>query len=436
MASSPTPVTTAALSWSDCGSLLPHLLRRAAADALPALSLGGLAYASSLMSAPSAVVAVGLTLAAQRGVHAGVSLALMPAQRAVATALRYLLGHPLALRYAGGTVTDLLPLLRLLERLEMQAALAGPVLLAAGGADTERLRLLTPDGVALDGVLFGGRQLESGTARGVVVACLGNGEHWEFRSDLLALRSRGYALLLFNYRGVGGSGGAMTTRWGAVIDAATALSFCMKTRGVSPTRVIMLGHSIGGAFGLEAAGCFPSGVMVVSDRSFSSMSRAATAFVAPWAVDDSHPEKPAAWIALVVRGALRVAVDYAAAWECDGVAAWKRWAATTTPPWNDAAVAAAAAAAAVSGGGPPVHPCGIVLSSRYDSMVPPSVQLDGALRAEAARVGGGGLPPWCSVELDRVGSDEHNRGLTRGEEGALCTLFDRHIAGLPLPERM
>jgi hypothetical protein len=125
----------------------------------------------------------------------------------------------------------------------------------------ERLRITCPDGVQIDAMFYGRLGLRDGESvgskhRGVILYLGGNGEHYEFRSDLMSYRRAGFGLMLLNYRGVGESKGT-TTRSGMVVDAASALAFLTHECRVPAQRIIVLGHSMGGGVGAEAATYFP-----------------------------------------------------------------------------------------------------------------------------------------------------------------------------------
>lgn len=143
------------------------------------------------------------------------------------------------------------------------------------------------------------------------------GEHYEFRRDMLEFRSWGLAVMLVNYRGVGRSTGT-STRDGLVTDAASVLAFLTSARGFSPHRVVIMGHSIGGAIGTEAARFFPE-AFNINDRSFGALSRLAMYIVAPDAAQGSHAHTAGG---LVARYAVYLAVKYLSLWEMDSVAHW------------------------------------------------------------------------------------------------------------------
>jgi fermentation-respiration switch protein FrsA (DUF1100 family) len=67
------------------------------------------------------------------------------------------------------------------------------------------------------------------------------------------LPTRGFNLFVFDYRGYGQSGGK-STREGIHRDSIAALEYVRSREDVDPTRLLVLGQSIGGACGLAALG--------------------------------------------------------------------------------------------------------------------------------------------------------------------------------------
>lgn len=120
--------------------------------------------------------------------------------------------------------------------------------IAAGGM--EQIEFHAGDGLRLRGDLLGDVR-----TRPVVV--FGHGyRDWRRQGDPLAteLLARGYAVLLFDFRGSGASDGAFTGA-GAIEapDVRAALAHLERTRGVPPERTAYVGFSMGAAAGLLAA---------------------------------------------------------------------------------------------------------------------------------------------------------------------------------------
>ena len=116
--------------------------------------------------------------------------------------------------------------------------------------------------------------------RALVIYFGGNGELYEFRADLSTWGKRyGLAVLMVNYKGYGESSGNCT-RAGTILDCAAIITYATKCLGVPSERIILLGHSIGGAIATETARFFPSSLLI-NDRSFSSLSSIARHMMLP-----------------------------------------------------------------------------------------------------------------------------------------------------------
>jgi alpha/beta superfamily hydrolase len=68
-----------------------------------------------------------------------------------------------------------------------------------------------------------------------------------------ALASQGFAVLRFNFRGVGGSGGTYDAGTGETEDVRAALRFLAAVPGVDRTRLCLAGYSFGAGVALRAA---------------------------------------------------------------------------------------------------------------------------------------------------------------------------------------
>jgi hypothetical protein len=429
----PPPPLQFAARWAHTPGLRARLWAQAAAARLPLLGLGLAATfvlhgtATSLRAVAAVAAAVGLLQAAAGAVAA---LVIVPAGGRTHALLAWLHARAVAHRLLGGQLApQLQPLVQLLEGMRARLPAAREALLAQPGV--ERLQLTTPDGVVLDGYIAGRTGAPAGAPqrldaarRPVLLYLCGNGEHAELAAGALlatAHAQRGAAVCLVNYRSVGASGGVMS-RDGAVLDAATALSYLVHACGFAPARVVVLGHSIGGAFGAEAARCFP-GALLVHDRSFSRLSEVALFHVAgPWA---AGPLAASPWGTLV-RALVRGVVRHVAAWELDAAAHWEHVSARVlvySPADRVIPLPAqmAAARGLVAGGGGGCEP-------------PPP----GAWGEPAGAAGGGaeaaaGEPGTCVLRLGgAAGADQHNRALSPDEERRLWGAIDDHVAGRSL----
>lgn len=74
----------------------------------------------------------------------------------------------------------------------------------------------------------------------------------EVQEQLRALRSFGYGVLSFDYRGFGGNAGEPTEE-GVYADAESAYTYLTQNLRVPPTRVILAGRSLGSAVAVELA---------------------------------------------------------------------------------------------------------------------------------------------------------------------------------------
>jgi uncharacterized protein len=81
----------------------------------------------------------------------------------------------------------------------------------------------------------------------------------------------GYSVLLFDYRGYGQSDGGFPTESQVYEDAQAAWNYLTQTQKVAPDRVIIYGHSIGGAVAIDLATHHPEAAGLVVQSSFTSM---------------------------------------------------------------------------------------------------------------------------------------------------------------------
>lgn len=127
-----------------------------------------------------------------------------------------------------------------------------------------------PPGVAerwvttADGLRIHAWYAAASAAGATLVWSHGNGGNIANRGDvLLALASRGFGVLAYDYRGYGRSEGRPTEE-GAYLDAEAAYD-SERQRGVPASRIICFGESLGGAVSIHLATRRPcAGVAVVS----------------------------------------------------------------------------------------------------------------------------------------------------------------------------
>jgi len=131
------------------------------------------------------------------------------------------------------------------------------------GVDVEQVRFSAPGGPTLDGWWLPA----AGERKGTVVYCHGNAANLTLHARHVAwLPQRGYAVLVFDYRGYGRSEGA-TTRAGTVEDAVAAIDLALAR---DPDRTVVFGHSLGGAVGVAAAARRPAVRGVVAESTFAN----------------------------------------------------------------------------------------------------------------------------------------------------------------------
>ena len=120
---------------------------------------------------------------------------------------------------------------------------------SSAGLAYEDLELTAADGVRLHGWWVGAR----GRPRGHLLLFHGNAGNIGDRVLHAALLTAvGFDVLLFDYRGYGHSRGRPSEE-GTYLDARAALARLLARPGVDPSRVILLGESLGAAVALEVA---------------------------------------------------------------------------------------------------------------------------------------------------------------------------------------
>jgi len=122
------------------------------------------------------------------------------------------------------------------------------------------VRFASTDGVTVHGWLHEPRETE--TTRGLdpagggktghaVVFC--HGVYDSVNTNMCEyLTAAGFRVLSFDYRGFGSSTAASKTNLGFADDAAAAVAFVRGLPEVDPTRVVVVGHSMGGVYAMAA----------------------------------------------------------------------------------------------------------------------------------------------------------------------------------------
>jgi len=90
-------------------------------------------------------------------------------------------------------------------------------------------------------------------------------------SQALQFHKLGYSIFLFDYRGFGQSEGAFSTESHLYEDAQAAWNYLTQERKLSPNRIVIYGHSVGGAIAIDLAAKHPEAAALIVQSSFTSM---------------------------------------------------------------------------------------------------------------------------------------------------------------------
>jgi len=112
----------------------------------------------------------------------------------------------------------------------------------------EDVYFVTEDGKRLNGWFFPGE-----TKGDVILLCHGNGGNISHRlSKIAILKSFGYAIFIFDYRGYGKSEGSPSEK-GLYIDTSSAYEYLIKNKAFNGENIVVYGESLGGACALNLA---------------------------------------------------------------------------------------------------------------------------------------------------------------------------------------
>lgn len=104
-----------------------------------------------------------------------------------------------------------------------------------------------------DGVRLSGAFCPVEHARGAIMWCHGNGGNLSYGFDVAGqFRKLGVSVFLFDYRGYGKSEGSPNGK-GIMLDAEAAYRYVTHDLHVAPTRLVILGESLGGAPAIRLA---------------------------------------------------------------------------------------------------------------------------------------------------------------------------------------
>mmetsp|Transcript_20304 Transcript_20304/g.46126 ORF Transcript_20304/g.46126 Transcript_20304/m.46126 type:complete len:445 (-) Transcript_20304:1439-2773(-) len=205
------------------------------------------------------------------------------------------------------------------------------VFLHIGGVE---VTMCTPDGVELYGIYFAG--FGAGVHDTTIIRMNGNAESFQMQDTQLPFMyvNSGFNILLFDYRGVGRSRwrpcfgskalghilGIWRTRKveGNMLDAWTAYQFVAKEIGVPQEKIVIVGHSMGGAISTKMCAIYRLPCILCNSRSFASL-RGIASNLAP--LFCNSPQN-------TTKGRIIKNVAYlllwASGWEYDSLANWKK----------------------------------------------------------------------------------------------------------------
>lgn len=104
----------------------------------------------------------------------------------------------------------------------------------------------------------------------------GNLSYLDWLADRLS--SRGFDVLLFDYRGYGQSEGDVSDERGIYEDADAAYDFLVKERGVRPASLVLYGQSLGTTAAVDVAARKPCGGVILESGLSSASDMAAAIF--------------------------------------------------------------------------------------------------------------------------------------------------------------
>lgn len=133
------------------------------------------------------------------------------------------------------------------------------------GLSFETVALRTADGITISAWF-----IPSERQRGALIFCHGNGGNISHRLDSIRIFHRlGLSVLIFDYRGYGGSEGSPGEE-GTYLDASAAWHYLVAERQVRPEKIVFFGRSLGAAVAAEAALRHRAGALIM-ESGFTSV---------------------------------------------------------------------------------------------------------------------------------------------------------------------
>jgi uncharacterized protein len=104
-----------------------------------------------------------------------------------------------------------------------------------------------------------------------VLYCHGNGHNVGEASELASrFHKMGLSVFAFDYRGYGKSEGAFPSETAVYADAERAWDYLVKDQKIPPQKIVIYGHSLGGAIAINLATHHPEAGGLIAQSSFSS----------------------------------------------------------------------------------------------------------------------------------------------------------------------
>ena len=148
---------------------------------------------------------------------------------------------------------------------------AAPSPAEVGLPQAEAFEVPTPDGINL-GAWFVPAQ---GTPKATIIVFNGNAGHRGFRASLARqLAQARYSVVLFDYRGYGGNGGAPSES-GLLTDARSVRAYALSRTDVNAARLVYFGESLGTGVAVALAEEHPPRALVLRSP-FTSMAAIAS----------------------------------------------------------------------------------------------------------------------------------------------------------------